>query len=59
MAATRRLCPPTITNILAMAAPACGYGDYTEQDINYVLNAAFTGFSAARRESRRICRNIV
>ena len=42
-----------------MAAPACGYGDYTEQDINYVLNAAFTGFSAARRESRRICRNIV
>jgi hypothetical protein len=47
MAATRALVPPTISNILAMAAPACGYGDYTEQDISYVLNAAFTGFSAA------------
>ena len=45
--------PPTISNILAMAAPAWGNGDYTEQDIDYVLNAAFTGFSAARRESRR------
>ena len=36
-----------------MAAPACGNGDYTEQEIAYVLNAAFTGFSAARRESKR------
>jgi hypothetical protein len=54
IAATKALMPPTITNILAMAAPACGYGDYTEQEIAYILNAAFTGFSAARRESRRI-----
>ena len=53
MAATRALVPPTISNILAMAAPAWGNGDYTEQEIAYVLNAAFTGFSAARRESKR------
>ena len=59
VAATKALVPPTITNILAMAAPACGYGDYTEQHINYVLNAACTGFSAARRESKTHCRNIV
>ena len=53
MAATKALVPPTISNILAMAAPPWGNGDYTEQEIAYVLNAAFTGFSAARRESRR------
>jgi hypothetical protein len=46
--------PPTISNILAMAAPARGYGNYTEQEIVYILNTAFTGFSAAHRESRRI-----
>jgi hypothetical protein len=54
MAATKALVPPTMSNILAMAAPAWGNGDYTEQEIAYVLNAAFTGFSAARRESRHI-----
>ena len=56
MAATKALVPPTISNILAMAAPPWGNGDYTEQEIAYVLNAAFTGFSAARRESRRFAR---
>ena len=37
-----------------MAAPACGHGVYTKEEIRYVLNAAITGFSAARRESVRI-----
>ena len=54
IAATKALMPPTISNILAMAAPACGFGDYTEQEFACILNAAFTGFSAERQESRRI-----
>jgi hypothetical protein len=53
-AATKALMPPTISNILAMAVPAGGDGAYTEQEIAYILKAAFTGFSAARQESRHI-----
>ena len=54
MAATKPLLPPTITNILAMAAPACGDGEYTRDEITYVLQTAFTGFSAARHASVRL-----
>jgi len=53
-AATTPLSPPTISSILAMAAPGGGYGEYTREEIVYVLHAAYTGFSAARRESERM-----
>src|SRR5262245_40255697 len=46
--ATRRIDPPTISNIIAMAAPACGTGVYSERDIDYIFATAFTSFSAAR-----------
>ncbi|HEY9646670.1 MAG TPA: hypothetical protein V6C88_09885 [Chroococcidiopsis sp.] len=49
--ATQLISPPTITNILAMEAPAGGRGSYTLRQIEYVLITAFTGFSAARIES--------
>jgi len=49
--ATKVLNPPTITNILAMEAPAGGYGTYKLKEIEYILNTAFTGFTAARIES--------
>ncbi len=45
--------PPTITNVLAMTAPAEGEGVYRLQEIQHILRAAFTGFSAARLESVR------
>jgi hypothetical protein len=53
-AATRPVSPPTISNILAMAAPAYGRGEYTREEIHYVVAAAYTGFAAARQESMRI-----
>lgn len=53
-AGTSPLCPPTVSNILAMAAPACGFGEYRREEMVYVLNAAYTGFSAARRESEHM-----
>ena len=51
--ATRRIDPPEISNIIAMAAPACGSGEYSERDIEYVFATAITAFAAAREESRR------
>ncbi len=53
--ATVRLEPPTITNLIAMAAPSGGYGPYSVPEIEYVLLTAFTGFRAAILESAR-CR---
>lgn len=49
--ATKPLNPPTITNIIAMEAPSGGYGSYSQEDIEYILATAFTGFLAARIES--------
>ncbi|GAB1543223.1 hypothetical protein NUACC21_58970 [Scytonema sp. NUACC21] len=49
--ATKPLNPPTVTNIIAMEAPLSGYGFYTQEEIQYVLATAFTGFSAAKVES--------
>jgi hypothetical protein len=49
--AVRVLQPPTITNILAMAAVPGGYGEYSERDIRDVLVTAYTGFRAAVIES--------
>jgi hypothetical protein len=44
--------PPTITNIIAMEAPPGGCGFYKREEIEYIFMTAFTGFSAARIESR-------
>ncbi len=45
--------PPSRTNILAIEAPAYGYGPYKLCEIEGILPTAFTGFSAARIESER------
>jgi hypothetical protein len=50
--ATTPLSPPTITNIIAMEAPAGGVGSYRIEEIEYILKTAFTGFCAARIESQ-------
>jgi hypothetical protein len=50
-AATQRLDPPTVSNILAVAAPTSGHGAYTEEQVTRILRTAWTGFVAARRES--------
>lgn len=52
--ATEILTPPTITNILAISAPACKTGVYTKEDITYILKAAYTGYIATIQESKRI-----
>lgn len=49
--ALRIIQPPTISNILAMAAPVGGTGRYTEQDLADILSTAFTGFRAAKLEA--------
>ncbi len=49
--ATRVLDPPTITNVLAMEAPAGATGRYTAEQIHGVMATAYTGFRAARLES--------
>jgi hypothetical protein len=51
--ATTRLDPPTITNLIAMAAPHGGYGRYSADEIERVLITAFTAFRAAVIESTR------
>lgn len=53
-AAVEPLNPPTQSNILAMAAPACGVGEYTPAQIKYILQTACLGFSAAQTESQRL-----
>ncbi len=50
-AATSRIDPPTISNVIAMAAPAYGRGRYTAREIEGILATAFTGFRAAVMES--------
>jgi hypothetical protein len=49
--ATRLIDPPTITNIIALAAPACGSGAYVASEIAVILRTALTGFGAAMRRS--------
>jgi hypothetical protein len=46
--------PPTITNVIAIAALANGRGRYTREEIEFTLRTAYTGFRAAVLESRRI-----
>ena len=52
--ATVPIDPPTVTNLVAIAAPAGGYGTYTEAQIRSILVTAFSGFSAARLETVRL-----
>jgi len=49
--ATKRIEPPTTTNVIAMAAPSGGYGRYSREQIAHVLTTAWTGFRAAVLES--------
>jgi hypothetical protein len=49
--ATRRVDPPTVSNVIAMAAPSGGYGDYTAREIEIVYSTAHTAFAAAVQES--------
>jgi hypothetical protein len=51
--ATTVVDPPTISNILAIAAPYGGRGRYRREQIELALATAFTGFQAAVLESRR------
>lgn len=49
--ATRRIEPPTVTNLVAIAAPGYGSGSYTKRDVETILVTAYTGFRAAVIES--------
>lgn len=51
--ATIPLNPPTISNIIAIAAPNQGSGKYTRAEIINILKTAYTGFVAARHETER------
>jgi len=53
--ATRRIDPPTITNLIAIAALAGGAGRYRIHEVEGVLITAYTGFRAAVLESARAC----
>lgn len=50
---THILNPPGQSNIIAMAAPRYGEGQYSRNEIEYVLNTAYTGFRGAVLESRK------
>ena len=52
--ATTLVDPPTITNLVAVAAIAGGRGRYTRDEIRRTLVTAFTGFRAAAVESARL-----
>lgn len=52
--ACRGISPPTVSNILAMAAPTPGQGVYSRDEILYVVHCAYTGFRAARVESEAL-----
>ncbi len=51
--ATTRIDPPTISNIIAIAAPYGGRGRYQREQIDLALGTAYSGFRAAVLESRR------
>jgi hypothetical protein len=52
--ATVHIDPPTVTNIIAMAAPSYRSGRYARDTIERVLVTAYTGFAAAVAESEVI-----
>jgi hypothetical protein len=43
--------PPTLTNLIAIAALPGGVGSYSQREIDVTLGTAFTGFRAARLEA--------
>lgn len=51
--ATTRVDPPTISNLIAIAAPYGGRGRYQREEIGRAIGAAYSGFRAAVLESRR------
>jgi hypothetical protein len=51
--ATIPIDPPTITNLIAIAAPFGGYGRYRREQIELALSTAHSGFRAAVLESQR------
>jgi hypothetical protein len=51
--ATTRVDPPTISNIVAIAAPYGGRGRYQCAQIDLALSTAYSGFRAAVLESKR------
>jgi hypothetical protein len=51
--ATTRINPPTRSNIIAMAAPSHGRGQYTEAQVRQVLTIAYSAFRAAVLESEQ------
>jgi hypothetical protein len=52
--AVRRIEPPSISNLIALAAPYPGRGHYDRATIESILVTAYTGFAAARLESVRL-----
>ena len=52
--ATTPIDPPTVTNLVAIAAIGYGHGRYTGEQIHRTLVTAFTGFRAAVAESERM-----
>jgi len=52
--ALTRFDPPTVTNVIAMAALPGGSGAYREGEIRTILVTAFTGFRAAVLESAEL-----
>ena len=50
--ATEPIVPPTITNLIAIEAPASGRGVYSLEQIRFITTTAYTGFAAAIGESR-------
>ncbi len=53
LAALSRIGPPTMSNILAIEAPAYGSGAYQREEIALILSTAFSGFRAAVLETAR------
>ncbi len=51
--ATQRIDPPTLSQIIAIAAPCGGRGDYTLGQIERILMTAITAFASARSETFR------
>ncbi|HSI32686.1 MAG: hypothetical protein ACAI43_17600 [Phycisphaerae bacterium] len=50
--AARRVDPPAYSNVIAMAAPSGGRGDYTEGQVGLIFQIAHTAFAAAVQETR-------
>jgi len=53
-AAVRVHRPPPRSNLIAIAAPSGGRGEYVRREIETILVTAYTGFAAARSETERL-----